>query len=236
MRHATFACAALFGCTVSGPSSLPTYKGGNGIIVAADGTISVDTGFAAPDAAKLGGRDASAYLTTAAATTSYLGTSGTAADATKLGGQLASSYLTTTAASSTYAKTADLQPVANKVNSNELRITTLETQRIERVSFSGDSTRQSMGPGCTGTCFIVAQSGGTSSVTRTALGRYTINFATPFSLKPSCWLTVDSNASGAFLFMNRDTSTTASVDISSYNTNQTALIDTSIHAFCIGPK
>jgi hypothetical protein len=109
------------------------------------------------------------------------------------------------------------------------------TERIERVSFSGNS---SMSSGCgSSPCTMAQHSGGVSSVTRAGTGIYDVIFpAGTFSAIPTCTPVLDVGASAAFYcFYNYSASSVTDAHISCTNQAESVGVDAGAHVICMGP-
>jgi hypothetical protein len=120
---------------------------------------------------------------------------------------------------------------------NSVTSSSAGVERVERVSFAGDSGDSTA---CTSSpCVVSAQSGSwVTSVTRSSTGAYLINIpSNEFSAVPTC--TVGHNpgivGTAGECFYKRASSTTTSLTIACFNSAQSAGFDANAEVICMGP-
>jgi hypothetical protein len=121
------------------------------------------------------------------------------------------------------------QSVPIPVIANSVITSSIGVERLERVKVA---------PSCTSTpCTIASQSGGfASSVTRSAVGAYTINFAAAFSSAPSCVYRCYNGANVFYADGAAGGATASSLSISCFISSGPAASDAGFDLLCQGPK
>jgi hypothetical protein len=108
-------------------------------------------------------------------------------------------------------------------------------ERIERVRFGGSSELSS----CTSSpCTIYSQSGNwVSSITRNAVGSYTINFVSGiFSAPPSCTCLANQPGLDDAVCGGAPNNSTSTKVINTRNSTSAYRVDTTVEVICMGPR
>jgi hypothetical protein len=108
-------------------------------------------------------------------------------------------------------------------------------ERVERVRFGGSSELSS----CTSSpCTIYSQSGNwVSSITRNAVGSYTINFVSGiFSAPPSCTCLANQPGLDDAVCGGAPNNSTSTKTINTRNSTSAYRVDTTVEVICMGPR
>lgn len=102
-------------------------------------------------------------------------------------------------------------------------------ERIERVTVASVCSSSP--------CTITSQTGGFSSITRSATGRYTANFvASTFSSAPTCSVTSLNGGTGVPFGRGESAPSTSSFSFRHFNITGSADVDDNFSIICMGPK